>query len=1057
MKDSLRLYLFMLSCVFWNNTRDLTHKISSIWSDGEKVFTGGASGEICYWVECKVYLVTSCLPASRCLYLCGGSSPDPIFLGCKSLLVSFHQDLKIRTWDRQDGRCLNSEKVTDCGQVIAIESSGNRILAIVFKEEVLVYDIWTLQKLQVLKSCARIVKVQFYTETKIVLMNESSQLVFWHFSDTLIDPEPYFSLNLGFSYRLFRLDSEKNLLLLMDDCELRVFRVEDLKINQPKGLRIEGKDFESFEVVASRVIVKSFEKVIIYSLEDITLALMENLFEYVPEFQESFLDDKEALLIGSKLWMVRENGVEFQDVLLDSLENVTMNFKIPSNEFSFLNKDERLTYSSILTDTWEFLLGTSSGRVLKCPLSSPCAPTPLHTFDNSPVLCIKIHKSYKIASSLSSLLFIETPEGQSHEISLLSPATDFIQTRCIESSPSETSQFWKNSWKNWEETLLIQSEDKSITLISLNTQTCISHFLSNFSSITEAAINVKSESLLVKSQEVVYVYDIINQNLERTITGVACNESLRKTVSILSQLDYNSSETLPSDEHKVIETNWRGFNINKPVKLSQSLVIQDSINPILVLQDQTDLNNVSHISGILTCWKKDCTSHSALLALLPDMQKTVYNFSFGLRGDGWFSYYTQPSFCSPSRSSFIDTLKAGLMYKLNKLACPELKLQIGVLAFKSLTSQQSSQSIIKDLISTFSNKKKEKILASCKKIIHLRTPTSAVVHKSLQLLGSLRNVQISSEWTRVKVSLAECQACLILPYYSSDIPRELVLMVATSLFAMLRQGQGKIAAVGQVLKHTLPAWKALVLPQTKQVIKELIQALPSSSNHRVYFKVLTTIFISDLKANIQLVTDEIDKVDHLTRKTWLSFLAWLVSHKHCQVAYYSQGLVEVLLKVLSPHNAMVRKLSSEQCSEILHVLVKSLPMVDFSQSKQKIAVGTSEGSVVIYDLKTASFWKCLEGHTGPLAAVMFSATGSSVVSYSAIDLSVRLWKIEVRFYQELFSAKNITACQVVSLPQVKSGVSYYKEFVEGVKFLVKGGLRLVREDLKEYEINLSLV
>ena len=91
--------------------------------------------------------------------------------------------------------------------------------------------------------------------------------------------------------------------------------------------------------------------------------------------------------------------------------------------------------------------------------------------------------------------------------------------------------------ENWEESLLVLSEDKSITLVSLNTQTLVNHFLSNFSYITEAAINVKSELLLIKSQEVIYLYDIINQNLERIIAGIACSESLRKTVSVFAQLN----------------------------------------------------------------------------------------------------------------------------------------------------------------------------------------------------------------------------------------------------------------------------------------------------------------------------------------------------------------------------------------------------------------------------------------------------------------------------------------------------------------------------------------
>ena len=130
---------------------------------------------------------------------------------------------------------MNNEKITDCGQACGMESAGTRILAVVFKEEVLVYDVWTLQKLQVLKSAAKIAKVEFYTGAKIVLMNESSQMVFWHFFDALIDPEPYFSLSLGANCRSFRLNSEKNLLVLMDDHALKVFKVEDLKPISPSA------------------------------------------------------------------------------------------------------------------------------------------------------------------------------------------------------------------------------------------------------------------------------------------------------------------------------------------------------------------------------------------------------------------------------------------------------------------------------------------------------------------------------------------------------------------------------------------------------------------------------------------------------------------------------------------------------------------------------------------------------------------------------------------------------------------------------------------------------
>jgi WD40 repeat protein len=1044
----------MISCIFWNNANRIQHCVQCIWIWKDLIYSGGVKGEICFWNRLKPVVLASCLPEKKCLFLGGAQSPNSVLLGCKDILVSLHEDLKIRVWDRKDGRCLNTDKVTDCGKVIGLECSESRILAVVFKEVTLIYDAWTLQKLQVLKSNELIIKVQFFTDKKLVLLNEKSQVIFWHFFGTVIDPEPYFILNLNSFYRTFQINAEFNLLILLSETGLDIFKLEDLKLNHPKPWKVQIEKLCNFQIFSKNLIVLTEDRGRSYQLEEILENCLKSNFELTPKFQEVHLEPGSSFLIHSKVFWLIENGIKFIDVLDYSLQATTLNFHIKTNEFPFLFQDEILTFSFILAESWELLVGTSQGRVMITSLSSSSDLKTIHVFEGSSVTSIKLLKNFIIAGSSSGEIFIKTPFGLSGVCLIYSPASDFFPVRCVEEGSSESSQFWKNSWKHWEESLVVLSEDKSISLLSLNTQSVVSHFLSHFEHISEVVINVKSEYLLVKSQETVFVFNIINQNLERTIKGIAGFETLRKTITLNTQLDFNSSETLPSDEHKVIETNWRSSSSNKNLKLSQSLSFQNTVNPVLVFQDCPEKSQKVQISSIFTCWDLECTSHNSLLATLPNIQKTFIEPCFGIRGDGWFSFSLIPRL---EYSKYIDTLRAALMFQLNKLACPELKLDIGVLSFKSLSSQTCCQSIIQDLVSTFSLKKKEKILASCKQIIHLRTPSSKVVQKSLNILGSLRNAHITSEWNRNQVSLAEAQVCLILPYYFAETPREVVLMVATSLFAMLRSGSSRVRSVGKVLKHNLSTWKTLVIPQTRQVTKEMIVFLSTVTEPQAYFKVLATLTLSDIKGSIQMITEEIEKSENSLRKTWLCFLKWLVNHKYSQLAYYSQGVVEILLKVLSPHNPVARKLCLEICSEILHVLVKALPMVDFSQSKQKIAVGTSEGTIVIYDLKTANFWKCLEGHSGPLSAVMFSATGSSIVSYSSHDLSVRLWKIEIRFYQEFFSAKNITPSGILTLVHVKSGVSHYKEFVEGVKFLVRDGLKLVREDLKEYEINFNLV
>jgi len=49
---------------------------------------------------------------------------------------------------------------------------------------------------------------------------------------------------------------------------------------------------------------------------------------------------------------------------------------------------------------------------------------------------------------------------------------------------------------------------------------------------------------------------------------------------------------------------------------------------------------------------------------------------------------------------------------------------------------------------------------------------------------------------------------------------------------------------------------------------------------------------------------------------------------------------------------------------------------------QKLAVGTNEGAVVMYDLKTAIRLYVLEGHKKPIAACSFSPDGRRLITIS---------------------------------------------------------------------------
>ena len=70
---------------------------------------------------------------------------------------------------------------------------------------------------------------------------------------------------------------------------------------------------------------------------------------------------------------------------------------------------------------------------------------------------------------------------------------------------------------------------------------------------------------------------------------------------------------------------------------------------------------------------------------------------------------------------------------------------------------------------------------------------------------------------------------------------------------------------------------------------------------------------------------------------------------------------------------------------------------------QRLAVGTSEGAIVMYDLKTGTRLYVLEGHKKRPAACSFSPDGRRLVTVSLEASEVLVWKVGTSF-SNLFGA-----------------------------------------------------
>ncbi|KAL7423894.1 hypothetical protein Q5752_001479 [Cryptotrichosporon argae] len=94
-------------------------------------------------------------------------------------------------------------------------------------------------------------------------------------------------------------------------------------------------------------------------------------------------------------------------------------------------------------------------------------------------------------------------------------------------------------------------------------------------------------------------------------------------------------------------------------------------------------------------------------------------------------------------------------------------------------------------------------------------------------------------------------------------------------------------------------------------------------------------------------------------------------------------IAEAVVKSLDPNVGKMRDEVWQAATVILNELVLAYSTIDFHKGTQRLAVGTSEGAVITYDLKTASRLYVLEPHRGrPCAAVGFSPDGRRLVTIS---------------------------------------------------------------------------
>ncbi|KAG1899665.1 uncharacterized protein F5891DRAFT_1037747 [Suillus fuscotomentosus] len=133
------------------------------------------------------------------------------------------------------------------------------------------------------------------------------------------------------------------------------------------------------------------------------------------------------------------------------------------------------------------------------------------------------------------------------------------------------------------------------------------------------------------------------------------------------------------------------------------------------------------------------------------------------------------------------------------------------------------------------------------------------------------------------------------------------------------------------------------------------------------------------------------------RKAVMQLVAFMIRKRPLILYPNLPRLMEAVVKSLDPNSTASRDAVLDSATEIIGHVVKTFPTVDFHMATQRLAVGTSEGAFIMYDLKTATQLYVLEGHKRRPAACTFSPDGRRLVTVSLEEGVVLVWKVGSSF------------------------------------------------------------
>ena len=641
--------------------------------------------------------------------------------------------------------------------------------------------------------------------------------------------------------------------------------------------------------------------------------------------------------------------------------------------------------------------------------------------------------------------------------------------------------------------LLGQADDYSIILICLVLGQVISFFPPISGSIKECYYKSSLDYLYVVCEtDELYIFNLASNILERVITGVDLYSILRKaprTRLITETLEEVVEDT--SAKQRITLFNLRQlFPASSPTALKVAKIKIGGVDiPLLTMNIQQIVKKIKkvespsaqleYILSLLTCWTNGCKAHDSMCESIKEIINM--NVPFIKANIGTIGVDNSMSFTLPNEEnsfevssyitalvmsagySIVDALSRFITSRVNKSSrvvtahllssahhSDNFKVPfLSVLGIQSLSGITTSRYILQDNLSFLDLQSKNRMMHTLNEFITEQ--------------WSLPNSLSSNHKQRNYVGLIEALCALLLGHFAIEFKqsqKEVIPMILGSLRCMLKTDtEGYVVSAANILGKGMSYWKSeLSTSDIKQIVKELLfyGCKETQLFKTVFKKALMHIAVCDFLNFIEIIAQEIENMDidpHYP-SACIQVLDLFIAKRYEQVVAYLPAVIELIVRTLNPHNPMLRKTTIEKAGHTLKTLILKLPMVAFCQVRQRLAIGTLDNLVVVYDLKTASQWKILKGHTGPVCAVQFDHTGDFLASYSSIDASLKIWKLKSGILQDLIWNSSSNALKTVQLDFLEPFKGTYQKFLDMIRlnWANDDKIFLSREDGNRYPI-----